>query len=104
MEVRRITINGRPYVLVQPDSAARMLREIEEAARSGPSWVTIPVRETDPPQVLITANVDAFVEVLDIPDEDPLGDGAAHAFHTDWPFPEFAFPDDEHDDAAGSQS
>jgi len=102
VEVRRITINGRTYVLVQPDTAARMLREIEDAARTGPRWVTTPVGETNPPQVLITPNVDCVVEVLDIPDEDPAGEGAAHAFHADWPFPEFAFPDEEPHGSADS--
>jgi hypothetical protein len=85
VQVRRITINGRPFVLVHPESAAQMLAEIEDAARNGPAWVTIPVRERHPPQVLITAQVDCFLEVLDIPDEDPDAEGAAVAFSVDWP-------------------
>lgn len=85
MQVRRITINGRAFVLVNPDAAAEMLRSIQEAAASGPRWVTIPVRETNPPQVLITSTVDCFLEVLEIPDEDPETPGAAQAFAADWP-------------------
>lgn len=85
MEVRRITINDRAFVLVDPTLAARMLEEIERAAAGAPAWVTIPVRETNPPKVLITSHVDCFVEVLDIPDEDPATDGAALAFGADWP-------------------
>ena len=83
--VRRVTINGRTYVLFDPTSAAKMLREIEEAAHSGPGWVTIPVREMHQPQVLITAHVDCFIETLEIPDEDPSVDDAAIAFDVDWP-------------------
>jgi hypothetical protein len=85
MQVRRITINGRAFVLVNPESAAKMLTAIEAAARNGPAWVTIPVRETHPPQVLVTANSDCFLEVLDIPDEDPEVENAALAFALDWP-------------------
>jgi hypothetical protein len=85
MQVRRITINGRIFVLTNPDSAAQMLQEIETAARTSPAWVTIPVRETNPPKVLVTAAIDCFLEVLDIPDEDPEATGAALAFDIDWP-------------------
>jgi hypothetical protein len=85
VDVRRVTINGRAFALVDPESAARMLRDIETAARTGPAWVTIPVRESHPPQVLITSHTDCFLEVLDIPDEDPQVPGAALAFATDWP-------------------
>ncbi len=85
MDVRRITINGRQFVLVNPESASRMMTEIEDAARNGPAWVTIPVREVHPPTVLITPAVDVFVEVLEIPDEDPEIDGAALAFADNWP-------------------
>jgi hypothetical protein len=43
------------------------------------------VRETHPPKVLITSSVDCFLEVLEIPDEDPETDGAAQFFSIDWP-------------------
>jgi hypothetical protein len=85
MQVRRITINGRQFVLQNPESASRMLTEIEDAARKGPAWVTIPVREAHPPRVLVTAAVDCFLEVLEIPDEDPETEGAALAFGLAWP-------------------
>ena len=88
MEVRRVTINDRQYVLVQPESAARMREEIQEAARSGPAWVTIPVREENPPEVLITPHVTCFFEVLEIPDEGPEAQHSATAFPASWPFPE----------------
>jgi hypothetical protein len=85
MQVRRVTINGRAFVLTDPAAAARMLTTIEAAAAGRPAWVTIPVREPHPPKVLITATVDCFLEVLDIPDEDPDADGAAQFFSLDWP-------------------
>ena len=85
MQVRRITINGRVFVLTDPVAAARMLTRIENAAAGAPTWVTIPVRETHPPKVLITPMVDCFLEVLEIPDEDPEVDGAAQFFSLDWP-------------------
>jgi hypothetical protein len=85
MQVRRITINGRDFVLVDPDAAATMLQEIEAGARTGAAWVTIPVRETNPPKVLITSRVVCFLEVLEVPDEDPEVEGAARAFAFDWP-------------------
>ena len=85
MQVRRITINGRVFVLTDPVAAARMLTRIEAAASGAPAWVTIPVRETHPPKVLITSMVDCFLEVLEIPDEDPDVDGAAQFFSLDWP-------------------
>ena len=90
VEVRRVTINDRQYVLVHPEAAARMRREIEDAARSGAAWVTIPVRESNPPEVLITAHVTCFFEVLEVPDEDPETEGAALAFDKNWPFPDLA--------------
>lgn len=85
MQVRRISINGHHFALTNPETAATMLKEIEAAARSGPAWVTIPVRETNAPKVLITAQVDCFLEILEIPDEDPEVDGAALAFGLEWP-------------------
>jgi hypothetical protein len=85
MQVRRITINGRSFVLTDPVAAAGMLTRIEAAAAGAPSWVTIPVRETHQPKVLITPMVDCFLEVLEIPDEDPDVDGAAQFFSLDWP-------------------
>jgi hypothetical protein len=69
--------NRRDSVLTNLDSAAQMLREIETAARSAPAWVTIPVRETNPPKALLTSNVECFLEVPEIPGEDPERDGAA---------------------------
>ena len=88
MQVRRITINDRTFVLVDPTAAARMMEQLEAAAGGTPAWVTIPVRETHPPKVLITSHAVCFVEILDIldiPDEDPDTDGAALAFGADWP-------------------
>jgi hypothetical protein len=85
MQVRRITINDRAFVLVDPESATKMLREIEAAARSGAAWVTIPVRESFPPQVFITPAANCFMEVIEVPDEDPDVDGAAIEFPYDWP-------------------
>jgi len=85
MQVRRITINGRVFVLTDPVAAARMLTRIEAAAAGPPSWVTIPVRAPHPPKVLITSMVDCFLEVLEIPDDDPDVDGAAQFFSLDWP-------------------
>jgi hypothetical protein len=85
LQIRRISINGRDYVLANPNTAAQLLLDIESAARSGPAWVTIPVRETNPPKVLITSNVECFLEILEIPDEDPETEGAAIAFDLNWP-------------------
>jgi hypothetical protein len=85
MLVRRVTVNGRSFVLVDPTTAAQMLAEIEAAAAGTPAWVTIPVRETHPPRVLVTPNVDCYLEIVDIPDEDPDLDGSAIAFDLDWP-------------------
>jgi hypothetical protein len=85
VQVRRITINDREFVLVDPTAAARMMEQIEAALVGKPAWVTIPVRETNPPKVFITAHAVCFVEVLDIPDEDPETVGAALAFNENWP-------------------
>ena len=84
MQVRRITINGRVFVLADPIAAARTLTTIEAAAAGPPAWVTIPVREQHPPRVLVTSAVDCFLEVVDVPDEDPDADGA-ECFSLDWP-------------------
>jgi hypothetical protein len=62
-----------------------MLEQIQAASRSGGGWVTIPVRETHPPKVFVTPNVVVFLDILEVPDEDPEVDGAALAFALDWP-------------------
>lgn len=85
MQIRRITLNGRVSGLANPGTAAKMLHEIETAAKGRPAWVTIPIRETNQPQALITGTVDCFIEILDVPDEDPEVLGAAIAFGVYWP-------------------
>lgn len=85
MQVRRITINGRVFVLTDPVAAARMLTRIEAAAAGAPAWVTVPVRGAHQPKVLITPAVDCLLEVLEVSDEAPEADGAAPCFSLDWP-------------------
>jgi hypothetical protein len=85
MQVRRITINGRTFVLTDPIAEARMLTTIEAAVSGPPAWVTIPIRQEHQPQVLVTAAVDCFLEVLDVPDEEPEDEGAEQFFSFEWP-------------------
>ena len=85
MQVRRFTINGRVFVLTDADAAAGVRSSIEAAAAGAPAWVAIPVREPDPPEVLITPAVDCFLEVVEVPDEDPDVDDAARFIALDWP-------------------
>jgi hypothetical protein len=85
VRIRRITINGRVFVLTEPEAAARTLAEIAAAAAGAPAWVTIPVRGPEPPQVLITPTADCLLEVIDIPDEDADVDGSEQFLSLDWP-------------------
>lgn len=85
MQLRRITINGRAFVLPDPVTAERMLARIQAAASGPPAWVTIPVRDPHQPKVLITPSVDCILEVLEIPDEEPATEDWARFLPVDWP-------------------
>jgi hypothetical protein len=76
VQVTRISINGREFGVIDPEAAQQVLRDIEAAATNGSAWVTIPIRETNAPRVLVTPHVDCFVEVLELPDDDPEADAA----------------------------
>ncbi len=86
MRRHQLTIADRVFLLASPEEAERVEKAMEQAVRSGGAFVPLELVGSRTVRILVSPGVVAYLEVVDIPEDQPAGDGTEFSTLHDWDY------------------
>ncbi len=86
MRRHQLTVADRVFLLASSEEAQRVETAMEQAVRSGGAFVPLELVGSRAVRVLVSPGVVAYLEIVEIPEDQPAGDGAEFTSLHDWDF------------------